>query len=499
MSQPPGHPFSTLAAGSEQPDELALVEGERSWTWSRLAREVGVAVVWLESQGVRGGGSAGDLEDPRVVFTGDTSADAVIFTLACLELGVTAVPLHPRWPAAVRREILEQIEPAAELCAGWRAPGALPKPLTFEQARPRPEPDPEMAAAIVYTSGSSGARKGVVLSRRAFLASAAASASNLGWQRGDRWLLNLPTAHVGGLSVVTRCLAARRTIVVQPPGSFTAEAFAETVRSGGVTLASLVPTMLHRLLDAEPPWTPPAHLRAILLGGAPASPALLEAAAERGIPVLPTYGLSEACSQVATRRPAVPTLSDRGEGSDPGQNSPGDCIGPPLPTVEVSIAGGEILVRGATLFSSYVPPDAVPSPVDDDGWLHTGDLGFLDQAGNLHVLGRRSDLIITGGENVSPTAVEHVLERHPAVRTACVLGIDDPHWGQLVAAALVPGPGGPVTDTDLEPFLAKNLAPHEKPRRVLWLDELPLGPTGKVDREAVRRRLGGLEPKDGAG
>ncbi|MCB1057956.1 MAG: AMP-binding protein, partial [Acidobacteria bacterium] len=461
MKPDSARPFSTLAAGREEPDRLALVAAEGSWTWSRLAREVGRVVVQLEAQGIDvsgPGGEAGSGEPiPRVAFSGDSSVDAVIFALACFELGVTAVPLHPRWPGAVRKEVLDQIEAAAELLPGGREPGAMPKPLTFAQAAPRPEPAPEAPAAIVYTSGTSGRRKGVVLSRRAFVASAAASAANLGWQDDDRWLLNLPLAHVGGLSVVTRCLEARRTIVIQPPGPFTAEDFAAIVDGHHVTLASLVPTMLRRLLEHQPPWRPPAHLRAVLLGGAPTSPALLETALARGYPVLPTYGLSEACSQVATRRPGQHPINQAAS-----TDSRVAHVGRPLPGTEVRIAeDGEILVRGDTLLSGYFPPGTA-SPIDDEGWLHTGDQGIFDAQGNLHPTGRRGDLIVTGGENVSPTGVENVLESHPDLRAACVVGIEDPEWGQVVAAAVVPR--DPDHRPDLEPFLAEYLASFERPR-----------------------------------
>ncbi|MDY7093196.1 MAG: AMP-binding protein [Acidobacteriota bacterium] len=477
------NPFSILTAARQAPEALAMVQGEESWTWQRLARAVADVIERLEEQGVAGTG-----QQPWVAFTGDASLEAVIATCALAEIGAVAVPLHPRWPAEVRSRVLTVVRPAAIFEAGWSEPGwseaAGSKPsLDEELPLPYPEQDPERPLALIHTSGSSGQRKGVLLSRRAFLASAEASAANLGWREDDRWLLNLPTAHVGGLSVITRCLAARKTMVLEDPqdaGGFSPRAFTDTVEDSGVTLASLVPTMLRRLLDLDPPWRPPEHLRAILLGGAPAPPALLAAAAQRGIPVLPTYGLTEACSQVATRSPA-------GTGDPQAGAAPPLAGMPPLPGITVRIVDGEIQVRGATLFSDYFPEGSHPFPISADGWLATGDLGRLDDHGNLHPLGRRGDLIVSGGENVSPQAVEGVLEAHPSVRSACVVGLEDEEWGQVVAALLVSGPDGPPAgkqEQELDAYLRRELAAYERPRRILWVDALPLGSNGKVDREA---------------
>jgi O-succinylbenzoic acid--CoA ligase len=463
------HPFSTLTAARLSPDSLALVRGEEAWTWHRLAQSVTEVVERLEEQGVAGRG-----RQPWVAFTGDASLEAVIATCALAEIGAVAVPLHPRWPREVRSQVLDVVRPAAIFEPGWSQAAGGELGVSVELLLADPVPDPEQPLALIHTSGSSGRRKGVLLSRRAFLASAEASAANLGWRDHDRWLLNLPTAHVGGLSVITRCLAARKTIVLEDEsnaGGFSPETFCETVERSRVTLASLVPTMLRRLLDRDPRWRPPEHLRAILLGGAPAPPALLEEAARRGIPVLPTYGLTEACSQVATRPPSAAGDPEAG-------------VGPPLPGVELRIVEGEIQVRGETLFSGYFPRGSHPSPIGADGWLATGDLGRLDENGNLHTLGRRSDLILSGGENVSPQVVEGVLEAHPSVSSACVVGLEDEEWGERVAALLVAGPDGPTTEEEMDAYLRRELASYERPRRILWVDELPLGANGKVDRQA---------------
>ena len=258
----------------------------------------------------------------------------------------------------------------------------------------------------------------------ALVASAAASAANLGWAADDRWLLCMPIAHVGGLSIVTRCLAARRCVVLMP--RFDAQRLPAVIDARRVTLASLVPTMLARVLDAHPDWRAPAHLRAILVGGAAAPPALLRRAVERGLPMLPSYGLTESCAQIV----AAPYAARH----DPA----GYGAGIPLPGVELRVVDGRIEIRGPMLMAGYWNEP----PLAPDAWFDTGDLGEIDARGCLHVHARRTDLIVTGGENVYPAEVERALETLPGIAAAGVFGIASDEWGQEVAAALVADGGG---------------------------------------------------------
>ncbi|MEO7736356.1 MAG: AMP-binding protein, partial [Kofleriaceae bacterium] len=254
---------------------------------------------------------------------------------------------------------------------------------------------PPDAAAILFTSGSTGAARGVVLSRAAVRAAAQASADHLGWRDDDRWLLALSLAHAGGLSIVIRCLAGRRTIVLCERDFDRGHVAALLERC---TLASLVPTQLAALLD-DPAWRPPARLRAILLGGAAAPPALLARAAERGVPFLLTYGMTETLGQLAT------APLDRA----------GDPRAPLVPLAGVTLGGGTpeapapITVRAAMLATRYLDgADIAPA-------FTTADLGYL-RDGALHIAGRRDDVIITGGENIHPSAIEAVLAATPHVR-----------------------------------------------------------------------------------
>jgi O-succinylbenzoic acid--CoA ligase len=264
----------------------------------------------------------------------------------------------------------------------------------------------------------------------------------------------MPLAHVGGLSILTRCLIARRCVALAP--RFDAAALPAAIEAQRVTLVSLVPTMLDRVLDARPDWAAPASLRAILLGGAVATPRLLRRATERRLPVLVSYGLTETCAQV-TATPYATRYAPLGQGA-----------GLPLPGTRVRVVDGRIEVGGATLMAGYL---GLP-PLAPGAWFDTGDLGEIDARGCLHVHARRTDLIVTGGENVYPAEVEHALEACPGIAGAGVFGVADETWGQTVAAVLV-AESAPPSDATLQAYVAAHLAPHKRPRRICYVSRLP--------------------------
>ncbi len=451
------HLLSVRAAAEEAPERDALVAGDRVWPYADLAERALAFAARLRGRGL-------DPSDPdaRVALVARADVATVTAVYALLDLRVPIVMVHPRLPA---REQAARIEEAApRLVVDGDAITACPA------RSPSPTGAPDVLA-ILHTSGTTGRPKGALLGRAAFVASARASAANLSVHDDDRWLLCMPPAHVGGLSILVRMLIARRCTVLAPASSFDAAAVAHTLAHHRVTLASFVPTMLRRLLALTPPWHTPPSLRAVLLGGAGTAPALLEAAADRGVPVLTTYGLTEACSQVTTQASGTTNRGDLGAGRL-------------LAGVEVRIVDGAIEVRGPTLMSGWFPPGAHPDPFVDGGFLPTLDLGGFDDAGNLHVRGRLRDLIVSGGENVYPAEVEHVLEALPGVREACVFGVDDAEWGERVGAALV-FVGAPPEPAPLAALVRERLSPHARPRLFAVVDALVRNGTGKVDRAAT--------------
>ena len=318
----------------------------------------------------------------------------------------------------------------------------------------------------MYTSGTTGQARGAVLTRASLVASARASAANMGWQPDDCWLLAMPIARVGGLSILTRCLIARRAVALAP--SFDAALVPTWIEQWRTTLASMVPTMLALVFERFPDWRPPPFLRAIQVGGAEAPPRLLKEAAQRKVPVVLTYGCTETCSQV------VVTPYD--ERFNPAQGG----AGRPLPGAEVRVVDGRIEVRGPMRMAGYLGAE----PLAADAWFDTGDVGMLDARGGLHVRARRADLIVSGGENVYPAEVERVLEACHGIRAAAVFGVPDETWGQIVAAAFI-ADGTPPSDAELSAFLDHHLAQHKRPRRIAFVSQLPQTGAGKLDRAAL--------------
>jgi O-succinylbenzoic acid--CoA ligase len=335
--------------------------------------------------------------------------------------------------------------------------------------------DPGADWALLFTSGTTGRPRAARLTVGAFDALARASAENLGPRPGDRWLCNLPLFHVGGLGTAVRCAHDGTTLVLHP--RFDAGAMVRAVREEGITHGSLVARTLQECLEAG---LQPGRLRGVLVGGGPVPATLVGRARAHGIPVLLTYGLTEACSQVTTERPG---------------EADGSTAGAPLPGLELRIldpAGrevppgeeGTIAVRGPTLMRGYLDDAVATAEALRDGWLRTGDLGRLDARGRLTVLARRTDLILSGGENVYPAEVEAVLAAHPAVAEVAVVGRPDSRWGQVPVAVVVPRPA--ATLDDLGAWARARLAAFKVPAEVLAATVLPRTAAGKVDRAAVQ-------------
>lgn len=456
---PPDRSNLSVSAAVEAGDRLALVADGRRWSWAELA-----AAIAREGERLADAGAVGRDPAPRVAFDAHPTADSVIRLLALIEAGACAVPVDPRLPAAGRAERVRLLAPLFDLDAGI----AIDESGGLQwSARPRIGPV-TTPLAVLFTSGTTGAPRAVELSRSAFRASAAASAAHLGWEPDDRWLCCLPLAHVGGLSIVIRCLTARRAVVLA--GGFDASMISALLEREAVTLASFVPTMLRRLFEADPGWRAPPSLRAALLGGGPAGDELWDEIGRRGVPARATYGMTETCAQVATARADAPRRLV------------------PLDGVRLRVVGGRIEVAGSMLCTRVGAAAQDDGPWTADGFLRTGDLGRLVD-GSLEVTGRADGAIITGGQNVVPSAVESVLASHPAIRRAVVFGIPDEEWGELVGAALEESGVTPRPNAnELRAWLASRLAPYERPRRIAWVRELPESLSGKLDRTAARER-----------
>jgi len=493
------------------PDSTAVVDadtGER-WTYAEFDERVTRRARALDPIATSGG---------RVGVALDTSPAFAEVCFAAARLGLAVVPLNLDLPVETLRRQADRAAVTSLVCERdtqalaleVAADGATvasvdpperdgvsslepPESVAGDITGPAPvEQSLDAERVVLFTSGTTGDPKGVRLTRRNLLASATGSAFRLGVDPHDSWLVCLPMYHMGGLAPLVRSTLYGTTTVIQR--SFEAGTTARVLDDYDVTGVSLVPTTLHRLLDAG--WHSPETLRFVLLGGAPASRALLDQALDRDVPVYPTYGATETASQVATATP------------DEVREFPG-TVGRPLRGTTVSIRDpdgdslsadsltpgerGELVVSGPTVSPGYLDDDQSDAAFDELGF-HTGDLGYRDDGGRLWVVGRVDDRIVTGGENVNPAAVADALADLPGVSEGAVVGLPDEEWGERVAALVVPADPETSPDPgDLREALRGRVADYALPKTIAVTDTLPRTASGTVDRDGVRKRLASVD------
>jgi O-succinylbenzoic acid--CoA ligase len=427
-------------AAAERPDHPAVVTPEETLTYAELLAQATDAAASLAHEGVRPGDRVALALPPGIPFL------AALHATLLLGAAVAPVDLRLGRDEQAKRAEGAKLTVTAPLTRGTAPPAEL---LTRF--------DPVAPATVIHTSGTTAAPKPVTLTVGNWTWNALGSALQLGLDPEERWLCALPLSHVGGLSILIRSAIYGTTVVLHE--RFDAMAAAHAIDCEGITLVSVVATMLQRLLDVGLRGGM-GRLRCALVGGGPLAPSLAHHAREAGIPVAQTYGLTEACSQVTTSVAGEP-----------------ETAGAPLLGQRVAIAeDGEILVAG---------PALAPGAAAEDGWLHTGDLGSIDARGRLTVVGRKTDTIVTGGENVAPAEVESVLLAHPAVADAGVHARPDPEWGEALVATVVLHDGCVAEAEELREHVAAHLARFKVPKEIAFAEGLPRTSSGKL----LRREL----------
>ena len=457
---------------SRDPAAPALSDaGGIAWTYEDLAGAVEDAADGLASAGV----APGD----RVLLLSENCAEMVSHLFAASRLGAWAVPVNARLTAAEVGRIADHARPRAMVATTAASPDALAHAERLG-ARPRgrvhlstpfesaPDPEPDIAV-VLYTTGTTGRPKAVLLTHANLRFAGAASAHVRGMGPGDVICGVLPTTHVFGLaSMVTAGIAAGAAMRLLPrfdPAAVLA------VLDGGATIFPAVPQMhaaIMRHARSLGRERLDGRLRYASSGAAPLDPAWKrEAEAFYGVALQNGYGLTESTAGVATT-----------------SNAPGDpdtSCGPALEGVEIRTDGeeeGEILTRGPHVMRGYWRAPEETAAALRDGWLRTGDIGRIDGAGRLHVLGRLKELIIRGGFNVHPPEVEAALNDHPAVAMAAVVGRRREGGDEDVMAFVQPS--SPVTEEELAAWARERLAGYKRPTRIILADALPAAPTGKI-------------------
>jgi len=481
-------------AAARTPDAPALVDAGRTLTYRDLAVLVDRRADQLRARGVRPG--------DRVLLASENCADQIALIFAAAAVGAWIVNVNPRLTAPELDAILRHssarlalytaaVSPEAEAHA-TRAAASFDDGLMVGllNADCTPERDADVAA-LLYTTGTTGKPKGVMLSHRSLLFVAAVSSRLRGLTPADRAWGVLPISHVYGLtSVMLGTLSAGACLQLTP--RFTPEGMLAAIRDDGLSIVQGVPAMYARLLEHVGGSDPlPNRLRFAYAGGSPLDPAL-KASVERllGVPLHNGYGLSEAAPTVSQTRLDAPR-SDT-------------SVGLPIPGVEVRVVGkdgqdvdggaaGELWVRGPNLMRGYYrDPDATAAALRPGGWLNTGDMARQDPDGALFIVGRTKELIIRSGFNVYPLEVETVLNAHPGVTQSAVVGRLVADGNEEVVAFVQPDPRRTPSGDELRAWAAQRLAPYKRPARIVMLDALPAAANGKVLKHVLKQRAGSL-------
>jgi len=441
------------AAAQRTPQATALRMAGESLSYAALAELV-----------VAQGRSLPDVAGP-LAQSSTSSRQLALAAYAAAWRGRPFFPLNPGLLPARRAALLAQCG-ALDVDQGALddPPGSVEPPQSRRGRASHIEHSP--VDLLIATSGSSGEPKCVMLSSANLAAAVAASQHCLPLRQDDVWLDCLPLYHVGGMMILHRCAAAGATVLLHQ--GFDVERVWTDIRTAQVSHVSLTPPMLARLLDIAHGAAPPSALQYVLVGGAAVAPELARRARECGWPLCRSYGMSETAALFAA-------ACDVGQGVMP------------LPGFEVRSVGTEgepdvIAVRGAALMLGYANPTLAPGDGLQDGWFITSDLGYRDDAGRLHVTGRRDDMLVSGGANVHPAEIEALLLTFPGVRDAAVTALSDPIWGDRLVALLV----GEVDMAELDAWSRARLAGATHPRLWRRVAELPRNTLGKLQRKELR-------------
>jgi fatty-acyl-CoA synthase len=459
-------------------------------SYAELARRIRCAAAVLADAGVARGDA--------VAYLGLNSPAELVLLFACARLGAMLVPLNWRLAPPEHARVLADCPPrllfvepafteharAIEGAAGATGIDALDRDFAGSRA---PEGEENSALLLCYTSGSTGAPKGVVLTQRALFWNAVNSAHMHDLTSADRVLTTLPMFHVGGMNIQT-LPALHAGACVTLHARFDPAATLEALERDRITLTVLVPAQLDALMQL-PRWASAdlSSLRMITTGSTIVSEGFVRKASGRGVPVIQVYGSTETCPIAAYVR-AADALRKAGSAGAPALHCEVKVVdeaGAELPAG----GDGEILVRGPNVASRYWNAPGETAQTFVDGWYRSGDVGHFDAEGHLYVVSRKKDMIISGGENIYPTEVENVLLECPAIEEACVVGRPETRWGETVVAAVVLKPGRRMTEAEAMALFQGRIARYKHPREVRFLERLPRSALGKVQREVLRAAI----------
>lgn len=487
-------------ASSANPDATAIVSGDLRLTVEELSTlaDGGAGVVAATGAG-------------HVAYVGTGGALLPLLLFSAARAGVAVTPLNYRLSADGLRALIDRLpdplvvvddEYRAAVGDGYRVIGSREFLAQARTAEPAAEfPDPDSVGVVLFTSGTTSAPKAVELTHNNLTSYITGTIEFGAAAEGDAALICVPPYHIAGVSAALSNLYAGRKMVYLT--QFDAREWVRLVQTEGVTSATVVPTMLDRIVTVlEEQRTELPTLRTLAYGGSKVALPLVRKALELlpAVGFVNAYGLTETSSTIAVLTPDDHRVALASE--DPAVARRLASVGQPVPSIEVQIraedgtvlaAGetGELFVRGEQVSGRYT---GIGSVLDEHGWFPTKDVATLDEDGYLFIGGRSDDTIIRGGENIAPAEIEDVLVEHPAVRDCAVVGTEDPQWGQIIVAVVVPTPGSDPEPEDLREFVRAQLRGSRTPDRVVFRAELPTNATGKVLRRELVSELNDKEP-----
>jgi fatty-acyl-CoA synthase len=487
------------------PAKAAIRFAGAALSYAELAGRIVAAARALKSQlGIERG--------DRVAILASNHPDYLVLLYACARLGAMLVPLNWRLALAEHTYILADASVKALLIEQAFAPVAAPLRQVFADLRIvgidfAPEQGQSLASLLaaasgdgrhcgvdqtlplllVYTSGTTGRPKGAVLRQEALIWNAMMSQHMHDMTAADHVLTVLPLFHVGGLNIQTTPalqLGASVTLLAR----FTAEATLAAIARDRPTLMVLVPATIQAMLEAVT-WaeTPLASLRAVTTGSTQVPQALVDAFSRRGVPVLQVYGSTETCP-IAVYTRLAGDWRRAGSTGLPGLGCEVrivDAIGNEVPAG----TAGEVVVRGPSTLAEYWRNRAASCEALRQGWYHTGDIASRDADGHFYIHDRKKNMIISGGENVYPAEIERVLNEHPAIAEAAVIGRPDDKWQEVPVAYMVARPGAVADVAQIEAFCLAQLARYKVPRAYFWVDGLPRNALGKVQHFRLKEQV----------
>lgn len=462
------------------PKNVFIKTNRGSTTYNALNNKVTSAAKYLREQNIQA--------NEIVPILSDHSIDFIVSVLALWTLKAVSVPLNARLSQTELEEQIKFLRARFLLQLGTdkqiNLPNALKLKLDFDSHIHNSDFDSKIdlnqEAIILFTSGSAGKPKAVELTFSNLINSAVIGNKFLNQTTNDHWLASLPFYHIGGFSILFRALIFGAKIIM--PENLKVHSIIQSMNQHKPTLFSLVSSQLSEIQKSN--IHPFDELRYILLGGGFIDINLMKEAINKGWNVCKVYGSTETSSFV--------TVLDIAE----FKKKP-ESVGKPIPPNEIFILDefgselppnkeGEIVVRSPAVMKGYFNNDELTKQKLRDGFYFTGDIGYLDDDGYLHVVNRRSDLIVTGGENVNPLEVEVGILKFPNVKEVCVFGVDDEKWGHKIAAAIVTRTNQKFEIEELKDFLRDKIASFKIPKVIYFVDELPKTELGKVKREEVR-------------